>query len=155
MAWMGAAGMLAAATIAGCGPAESSKESSKEGSQPSRVEAIAGGKTARVILTAHAATLIGLRTDLVRKSTTVTTQTTVPVAALVYESDGTVWVYTAQVNVPANAPGGAVTFIREAVTILRIDGDVAVLQSGPPVGTSVVTVGTAELLGTERGVEGG
>jgi hypothetical protein len=48
-----------------------------------------------------------------------------------------------------------VTFIREAVTILRIDGDVAVLQSGPPVGTSVVTVGTAELLGTERGVEGG
>jgi hypothetical protein len=108
-----------------------------------------------VILTAHAATLIGIKTDLVRKSTTVTTQTTVPVAALVYEPDGTVWVYTAQVNVPANAPGGAVTFIREAVTILRIDGDVAVLQSGPPVGTSVVTVGAAELLGTERGVEGG
>ena len=33
-----------------------------------------------------------------------------------------------------------------------IDGDVAVLSSGPPVGTRIVTVGVAELFGTEFGV---
>jgi len=31
---------------------------------------------------------------------------------------------------------------------------VALLQRGPPVGTEVVTVGAAELLGSEYGVEG-
>ena len=40
------------------------------------------------------------------------------------------------------------------VVIDHVDGDNAVLRSGPPAGTSVVTVGGAELLGTEYVVEG-
>jgi hypothetical protein len=34
-------------------------------------------------------------------------------------------------------------------------GDLALLESGPAPGTAVVTVGAAELLGSEYGVEGG
>lgn len=149
---MGALGVLASAMIGACAP---TGESSKPGDSdpPSRVEPVAGTKTARVILSSQAMALIGIRMDLVRKPTTGGAQLTVPVSALVYEADGTVWVYTDQSG-PANAPGGAVTFVREAVTVVRIDAELAFLQSGPPVGTSVVIVGTAELLGTERGVEG-
>ena len=37
--------------------------------------------------------------------------------------------------------------------MIRIDGDAAMLSSGPPVGTAVVTVGSQELFGTEYDVE--
>jgi len=43
-------------------------------------------------------------------------------------------------------------FVRTQVRVDRIDGDVALLLDGPPSGTSVVTVGLAELFGAETGV---
>jgi hypothetical protein len=46
------------------------------------------------------------------------------------------------------------TYIRQKVTVARISGNDAVLQSGPPPGTVVVTIGAVELLGAEYGVEG-
>ena len=43
-------------------------------------------------------------------------------------------------------------FVRHRVTVEYISGDLAVLLDGPPAGTSVVTVGAAELFGAELGV---
>ena len=43
-------------------------------------------------------------------------------------------------------------FIRAPIKIDYIDGDVAVLDDGPEVGTAVVTVGAAQLYGVEFGI---
>ena len=44
------------------------------------------------------------------------------------------------------------TFMRHRITVQSITGAVALLSSGPPVGTKVATVGVAELYGTETDV---
>ncbi len=67
----------------------------------------------------------------------------VPYAAIIYGLNGETWIY---VNPEP------LTFVREPVTINYIDGDLAVLEEGPPVGTSVATVAVAELYGTDTGV---
>jgi hypothetical protein len=64
----------------------------------------------------------------------------VPYAAVIYDVNGGTWVYT--------SPEPRM-FVRDEIEIDYIDGDIAVLSHGPPVGTAVVTVGVAELLGTE------
>jgi hypothetical protein len=66
-------------------------------------------------------------------------------AAVLYDDNGVSWVYTSPESL---------TFVRQRVVIDHVDGDNAVLRSGPPPGTPVVTVGGAELLGTEYVVEG-
>jgi len=70
---------------------------------------------------------------------------TIPYSSVIYWIDGGAWVYT-QV-----AP---LTFVRAPIVIDEVDGDVAVLKSGPPSGTRVVSVGGQELLGTEFQIEG-
>ena len=67
----------------------------------------------------------------------------VPYGAIFYDSMGNAWVYT-------NPEG--LSYIRTAVSIERIEGDVAVLAAGPEVGTAVVSQGAALLYGTEFGV---
>ena len=64
----------------------------------------------------------------------------VPYGAVYYDAKGAPWVY---VN---TAP---LTFERRRIGVERIEGDVAVLSEGPPVGTPVVTVGAALLYGAE------
>jgi glutamine amidotransferase PdxT len=46
------------------------------------------------------------------------------------------------------------TFVRAPIVIDEVDGNVAVLKSGPPAGTRIVSVGGEELLGTEFQIEG-
>lgn len=70
---------------------------------------------------------------------------TVPYSAVIYWIDGGAWVYT-QI-----AP---LTFVRAPIVIDEVDGDTAVLTSGPPAGTRIVSVGGEELLGTEFQIEG-
>jgi len=70
---------------------------------------------------------------------------TVPYSAVIYWIDGGTWVYVKT---------GPRTFVRQPIDIDEIDGDVAVLRSGPPAGTQVVSVGGEELLGTEFAIEG-
>ena len=72
--------------------------------------------------------------------------TAIPYSALVYDKAGKTWVYT--------NPQGR-DYVRQAIEVQRIEGDLAYLSSGPPVGTAVVTVGTAELWGVDTGVGGG
>jgi RND family efflux transporter MFP subunit len=67
----------------------------------------------------------------------------VPYGAILYDIDGGTWVYE------ASSPQ---VFVRRRVELARVAQDLAVLRRGPQAGTSVVTVGAAELFGTEFGV---
>ena len=67
----------------------------------------------------------------------------VPYTAVLYDSKGKTWVYTNP---------EPLVFIRQPIEIDTIIDDQAILASGPPAGTAVVTVGGAELYGTEFGV---
>jgi len=99
-----------------------------------------------VRLTEDGASRIGLATDTVR--TTVDNglpRLTVAAAAVLYDENGVTWVYL------QTAP---LTFQRARIVVSRVAADVAVLRSGPPVGTTVATVGVAELRGVEEGVPG-
>jgi hypothetical protein len=64
----------------------------------------------------------------------------VPYSALIYDPDGDTWVYMSP------APR---TFVRQEVEVDYIDGDMAVLDEGPPTGTVIAVVGVAELYGAE------
>ncbi len=66
--------------------------------------------------------------------------TVMPYSALYYDGKGTPWVY---VNTKPN------TYERRRIEIDRIVGDDLLLKSGPPVGTSVVSVGATFLYGAE------
>ena len=61
-------------------------------------------------------------------------------ASVLYGDHGETWVYT--------SPKPRL-FIRHNISVDYIEGDVAVLSDGPPAGMQVVTVGVAELYGTE------
>jgi RND family efflux transporter MFP subunit len=66
----------------------------------------------------------------------------VPWSAVVYDVHGGAWVYESV------APR---VFSRRRVEVRRVEGELAVLSSGPAVGAAVVVQGTAELFGTELG----
>jgi multidrug efflux pump subunit AcrA (membrane-fusion protein) len=67
---------------------------------------------------------------------------TIPVSAMVYDLEGGVWVY---------AVTRAGTYARRRVALARTVGDLAVLSRGLAGGEELVTVGAAELYGTEFG----
>jgi hypothetical protein len=67
----------------------------------------------------------------------------IPYPSVVYDENGNTFAFTN----PA-----ALTFVRSPITVVRITGDKAFLSEGPATGTQVVTVGTAELYGTEQGL---
>jgi hypothetical protein len=67
-------------------------------------------------------------------------QKVVPYSAVYYDAKGDAWVY---VN---TAP---LAFMRERVSVDRVFGDLAVLSSGPKVGTPVAIVGVSLLYGAE------
>lgn len=67
----------------------------------------------------------------------------VPFAAVMYDAKGNAWVYTNP---------EPLVFVRQPIKIDTIVGDDVLLVDGPAAGTAVVTVGGAELFGTEFGV---
>jgi hypothetical protein len=64
----------------------------------------------------------------------------VPYASLLYDIKGDTWIYTSP---------RTLVFVRHPVQVNYIDNEWAVLTEGPPAGTAVVSVGVAELYGTE------
>jgi hypothetical protein len=72
-----------------------------------------------------------------------TLRNVVPYAAVLYDPRGDTWVYTNP---------EPLVFVRHLISVEYIEGDLAVLSSGPSVGTAVVTVGAAELFGIEFGI---
>jgi hypothetical protein len=140
--------VVAGLTLAGCDAGRTESAQHGEEDKPAQVQPIQGTDTSRVVLTARAAERIGVKTEPVREvvaSGTTARSPAVPVTALVYDRTGAVWVYT------STEPR---TYVRQRVTVARIDGNLALLLSGPAPGTAVTTVGAAELLGAEYGVEG-
>jgi len=119
---------LVAPALAGCTEVESESAS---GYEPSKLA------NARVTFTPEAARRTGLRTGVVRRSGS---GVAVPYAALLYGPDGRTYVYSSP---------RPLRYVRERVRVRRIHGDRVVLTRGPRAGTRVVTVGAAEVYGTE------
>lgn len=140
--------VVAGLTLAGCDAGRTESAQRGEEDKPAQVLPIQGTDTSRVVLTSRAAERIGIKTEPVREvvsTGTVVRSPAVPLTALVYDRTGATWVYT------STEPR---TYVRRRVAVARIEGDFAVLLSGPAPGTAVTTVGAAELLGAEYGVEG-
>ncbi len=111
--------------------------------EPAKVERVEGGAV-RLTLTAETAERLGIETKPVLAGKIGrATRRVVPASAVLYDAQGDTWVYTNP---------EPLVFVRERVTVDYIEGDQAVLTDGPPAGTPVVTVGAAELYGTEFGV---
>ena len=139
-----AALMVAALPLAGC---QGGEEEAAAGPEPAHLEAVEGSDDLyEITLTADAAERLDIHTAAVDRANR--GRLVVPYSALVYETDGTTWVYTTRADL---------TFVRAEVVVESIDGNRALLSEGPPAGTQVVTVGVAELFGAEHGVgaEGG
>ena len=92
-------------------------------------------------MTKDAARRLDIQTQAV--SATGAAGTQIPYGAVFYDPKGDTWAF---VNLEGR------TFVRESITVERIEGDLAFLNDGPAVGTEVVTVGGAEIYGAELGV---
>lgn len=129
--------LVAGLLLSGCRQIE---EVSSATYQPAKVTEVANLDVKQVQFTATGAEQVDLRTEAARRSGR---YTVVPHAALIYDGQGVPWVYT------ATAP---LTFLRAKVVVDRVVGDQALLSSGPPAGTQVVTVGAAQVYGAELGI---
>jgi hypothetical protein len=111
--------------------------------KPAHVEHVEGEEVSRVTLTPKAAERIGVTLDLVRDQRVArsgTVRKVVPYGAVLYDPAGRTWVYTSP---------DSLVFVRREIVVEYIEGDLAVLTDGPPVGTRVVTLGATELHGAE------
>jgi hypothetical protein len=138
--WVAGALVVAAIAVAGCSEGD---ESESSGDPAATLETVDGSDVPRVVLVGQAADRIGI--EFASVTTGADGQLTVPYDAVVYDPDGTAWVYTN----PERR-----TFVREPITVASISGENAILSSGPADGTEVVTVGTAELYGVENEIGG-
>ena len=131
----------AAAILAGCATAAPAE------APPALIKPVAGSQIPQLQLTERAVQRLGVVTQPVRQTATAghAAREIIPYSAVVYDTDGSTWAY---VNTAAR------TYERKPITVTEIDGDVAQLSAGPPAGTPVVTVGAAELLGTEYNISG-
>jgi hypothetical protein len=142
--WSAAAILMATGLLGACSPGQTASIAGNE-EKPAQVVQIEGSDISQVILTPQATKRLGIKTQPVAQVGAAVQNTEIPAASLVYGTDGRTWIYTT---------ADSLTYVRQAVVVARIEGDKAILQTGPDPGTLVVTVGAAELLGTEYGVEG-
>jgi len=138
--WMMLVLIMAALPLAGC----ARKAAGATTEKPAVVEEIAGSEFKRVTLTEKAAQRLDIQTAPVREEQVDGARRwVVPYAAVIYGLHGETWAYTNPERL---------VFVRHTLDVERIEGDLAILLAGPPVGTAVVTVGGAELFGAETGV---
>lgn len=131
--------VAAGLALAGCAAAQGGEP------PPTKVATLStppDGKPAIITLADAAVKRLGVTTAPV---TAASGDSTVPYGALVYEADGSAWVFVQT---------AALSYRRAPVQVAGISGDRVRLTSGPPVGTEVVTVGAAELVGVEIGIDG-
>ena len=133
--------ILLVVPLSACAPAAAPEEETK----PVTLDPITGTDLNRLTLTADAAKRLDIQTAEVSEAdVNGTKEMAIPYAAVLYEANGNTWVY---VNV---AP---LVFVRQAIVIDSIQGDKAILSKGPDSGSTVVTVGAAELFGSESEFE--
>ncbi len=134
--------VILAGLLSACAPASTAEV---EDVKPVQLEPIEGTDLNHVILTADAAKRLDIQTAAVREADiSGAKQMIIPYAAVLYEANGNTWVY---VNIEP------LVFVRQSIVINSIKGDEAILSEGPDSGSSVVTVGAAELFGSESEFE--
>jgi hypothetical protein len=145
MRWIGAGlavAVVAAVVIALAAGSPSDDTGAAPEAPPATVEPIKGTDLSTVTLSADAARRLGIRTApvLARGAH----GAAIPYAAVLYDADGRTYTYTSP---------KPLVFVRHPIRVIRIQGARALLSSGPPAGTRVVTVGSQELYGSEYDVE--
>jgi hypothetical protein len=131
--WAGLVLIAAGIALSACG---ASQETASH-YEPARLEPIEGTDVKRVKFSAEGAKRVGLKTVAIRQKGQ---GMVMPYAGVIYDSAGNTYAYTSPERL---------TFVRRGIEIDRVDGDLVVLSEGPPAGTRVVTVGAAEVYGTE------
>lgn len=127
-------------TLAGCG---GSAQGSADGpAEVVHVETPTDGGPGVVTLAEAAAKRLDIRTATVESGPH---GLVLPYSALVYQPDGSAWVYVQTQRL---------TYQRAPVAVIDISGDEVTAGSGPPPGTPVVDQGAAELVGAETGIDG-
>ncbi|MFF5285020.1 efflux RND transporter permease subunit [Streptomyces sp. NPDC012756] len=146
------AGLLLAggAGLTACGDSHSSSASAAEHSEqpPAEIEQVPEGKIPRLTLAEDTAARIHITTEPLRQAPldgTGPPQTLIPLKAVVYDPEGKTFAFT--------NPKPFV-YVRTPVELGKFGKDDAVVKSGLPKGTPVVTVGAAELLGIEYKTDG-
>src|SRR5688572_4119382 len=135
--------LLAAVPLSGCAEAATATATKPK---PYTLEKQEGTSITRLRIEQRVFDRIRIKTSTVRDVERFggeTARKVVDYSAIVYDPKGDTIVYTNP---------SPLVFVRQSVKVDSIDGDLAVLTEGPPAGTAVVTVGTAELLGMETGV---
>ena len=135
--------VLAAFPLSGCADVATATATKPK---PFKLEKPEGTSLTRLRIEQRVSDRIRIKTSTVREVERFggeTARKVVDYAAVVYEPKGDTAVYTNP---------EPLVFVRTPVKVDSIDGDLAVLADGPPAGTAVVIVGTAELLGMEFGV---
>ncbi len=128
--------------LSGCQSAASGVEAAAS-VPPAWVEEAVDGGPPRLTLSEEAVGRLDVRTAPVQDGDGART---FPYAALVYDADGSTWVF---VEVEPRV------YQRAPVTVTAIEGDLCTISDGPPAGTPVVVVAAAELVGVEAGISGG
>lgn len=107
---------------------------------PMAAKAAYSGETLqRVRLTAKRAAEIGIATAPVREEqVSGTLRKVIPASAVIHDEQGNAWLY--------KSPDSLV-YVRERISVTSIEGGLAVLSEGPPVGTAIVIAGATELSG--------
>ena len=134
--------IAAGVSLSACNQSAGTSTGGYEANKPvSKVEPIKGTEAGLVKFSALGAKKSGLKTAVIRKDGG---QKVMPYAALLYDSEGKPFAYTAP---------EPLSFVRKEVEVERMDGDRVVLAQGPPAGTRVVTTGADEVYGAEFEVE--
>ena len=131
--------LVAGLALTGCMSAQGAEE---ELAVVATVDEAADGAPGVITLSEPAERRLGIETTPVA---TGPDGLVIPYAALVYATDGSTWVFVRK------AP---LTYQRTSVTVGTKTGDQVSLTAGPPAGTEVVTVGAAEFVGVEVGIDG-
>lgn len=135
--WMALAVVVVGFTLPAC---TSETQAATEKQSPAVVTEIDGSDLKLVTMTEQAVERVGLEMGAVGETSGTKT---VPYASVVYDKDGSTWVYTSP---------EPLSFVRTSITVSEISDDTAFLTDGPAVGTEVVIIGTAELFGAEQGI---
>ena len=143
LGWRGLAASAVWIAVLGSGCAHVAEADPPEGDAPAEVTAIPGEQDlAEVTLTEEAARNLGIRTEPVRK---VPEGLAVPSSAVQYLPEGDAFVYTSPERF---------AYLRVGVVVLRDSGPTTTLSEGPEPGTRVVSVGAAQIYGTEFEIDG-
>jgi hypothetical protein len=138
--------VAATAFLTGCTSAEAPAPK-----PPVSLATVPGNENVKqVTLVPEARQRLGIATALLAESPVAVNGSTavhkvIPYAAVVYHTDGSTWTFVETADR---------TFVREPISVEVIQGQTAVLKSGPTVGSKVVVVGASELLGAEYEISG-